>query len=685
MKPRQLFLPLALAAILIAAWWAYLPGLRGGFLFDDFVNLPAIGAQGPINNWPGFWRYVTSGTADPTGRPLALLSFLADAQDWPADPMPFKRTSLILHLLNAVLIALLLRQIGRELRQISTNETPRWRADLAAVLGSAFWLLHPLLVSTTLYIVQREAMLCATFTLAGLLVWLRGRTLLHRGRIPSGLAWMALGLAGGTLLSMLSKANGILLPLLALVIDSTLPSLTDFPNRKSRQVYRISMYLLAGAPSLLVASYLLYVGWNGFIHGISAARPWTLGQRLLTEPRVLMEYLRLLWLPHPFTSGLFNDQVRVSVSLWSPATTLPAVLAMSALLAGAYRFRRRWPSIALAVLFFFAGQALESSTVALELYFEHRNYLPAMLLFWPFALWLCGVPLDSSVTRSGAALNGLNIRRYSLDALKAIFATGLLLALLMMTHARAELWGNMHDQALLWARINPDSARSQAYAAQAELAAGQPDRAATRLQGELNKSPDEVQLALNLVAARCQAGHLDTSTLNSAVRALQTTRDTGILLTNWFGRALDQSPTPPCPELNLATIGKLLNAAQSNPQLTDIPGRVQDLDFLWGRIALAEGQPEAALEKFNHALDQQVRISLALQQAALLGSAGYPAQGIAHLDYYQAERQREDPPGFGMPRIHAWVLDRQQYWDRELARLRNTLLADERSDHLTHR
>src|SRR6185503_15490980 len=86
-----------LASILLTAF-VYWRGLHGVFLFDDFANLPALGAFGPVDNWTAFTRYITSGTADPTGRPLALLSFLIDAHNWPADPFSFKRTNLILHL-----------------------------------------------------------------------------------------------------------------------------------------------------------------------------------------------------------------------------------------------------------------------------------------------------------------------------------------------------------------------------------------------------------------------------------------------------------------------------------------------------------------------------------------------------------------------------------------------------------
>ncbi|MGH8190119.1 MAG: hypothetical protein ACREP2_01560, partial [Rhodanobacteraceae bacterium] len=48
---------LTLLAILALTWWAYHPGLSGDFLFDDFANLPVIGATGPVDNWATFFRY----------------------------------------------------------------------------------------------------------------------------------------------------------------------------------------------------------------------------------------------------------------------------------------------------------------------------------------------------------------------------------------------------------------------------------------------------------------------------------------------------------------------------------------------------------------------------------------------------------------------------------------------------
>ncbi|OOG42485.1 hypothetical protein [Rhodanobacter sp. C05] len=673
------------ASVLALAVWAYAPGLHGGFLFDDFGNLPALGTSGPVDNWATFFRYITSGAADPTGRPMALLSFLLDARDWPAAPYPFKRTNLLLHLLNGVLLALLLRRLGRE----SFVPAERGRNDVAAVLGAAFWLLHPLLVSTTLYIVQREAMLPASFTLLGLLLWLHGRHAMLHDRPRRGLCWIVVGLGGCTVFGVLSKANGVLLPSLALVIEyvwlqQCSPAMREpeaaLPASGSRQslpsAYRQSMLLLAGLPSLLLGAYLLHAGWSGFVHGVSALRPWTMGQRLLTEPRVLMDYLDLLWLPRPFTPGLFNDQVSASTSLWSPATTLPALLAVFSLIVGAWCLRTKFPALALAILFYFVGQMMESTTLQLELYFEHRNYLPAMLMFWPLALWLVGITQRNQHLVATWPHKAMPNKLRSVAMLKSALAFVLLSGLAVMTHACTAVWGNTHDQALLWARLNPGSPRAQANAALLEMAAGKPQQAIARLTTALPTDPDQVQLSFNLIGAHCMLGKVSASDFELARQAISRTRDPGSLLAHWFDSSIEAAVQGRCHGLDLTTLDSLLDAGLANPKLVEVDGRHQDLLYLKGHIALARHDPAAALRDFNAALDLDVRTGAALNQAALLGAAGYPQEGLAHLDHYRALQVPRVSPTSGMPWLHAWVLQRQDYWPKEVQRLRDTLRQD---------
>ncbi|MGS0997830.1 tetratricopeptide repeat protein [Rhodanobacter sp. UC4451_H18] len=686
---------LACAAVALCVG-AYAPGLHGGFLFDDFGNLPALGANGPVDNWATFFRYVTSGTADPTGRPLALLSFLLDGHNWPASPYPFKRTNLLLHLANGIMLALLLRRLGRE----SLQPAQYGRSDLAGVLGAAFWLLHPLLVSTTLYIVQREAMLPVSFTLLGLLLWLHGRKTMLSGFHGRGFFWIAAGLGGCTVLGILSKANGILLPPLALVIEyvwlqrhsarysavSLAETKTAGPDITAHaKTYRRTMLLFGWLPSTFVIGYLVRAGWSGFVHGTAAVRPWTMGQRLLTEPRVLMEYLDLLWLPRPFTPGLFNDHFQTSTSLWHPITTLPALLTIVGLILGAWILRKKFTALALAILFYFVGQALESTTLQLELYFEHRNYLPAMLMFWPLALWLCNASIGRVEGKVGTLITpkvdaaDTSIRKAPLanaNAAKLVLATLILLGLGVMTHARAHLWGNTHDQALMWARLNPESPRAQANAALLEMAAKQPLQAINRLTEAVRNDPDQVQLSFNLIGAQCMLGRVPPGDIELARYSISHTGDPGALLVHWFDSSIKAATEGHCQGLTLDTLDKLLDAGLANQKLMKVDGRHQDLLYLKGHIALARHDPQSALQDFNEALDLDPRPGAVLNEAALLGSSGYPRKGLSHLDHYHATQKSQVSPSSGMPWLHDKVLQWQNYWPTEMDRLRATLQQD---------
>jgi tetratricopeptide (TPR) repeat protein len=661
-RSNSLLVASSFGLVLTLTWLAYRPGLSGGFLFDDFINLPVLGYYGSVDNWKAFWLYVTSGSADPTGRPLALLSFLIDANDWPADPYAFKRTGVLLHMLNGALLTWLLVKLGRASGRAEAT------AAAAAVLGAALWLLHPLMLSTTLYIVQRETVLAGTFVLLGLLGYVGGRELALRGAM-AGVWLSAVSIVAGTLLAILCKANGALLPALALVTEIVLLApARPFDRSSKRRGFALVHRVLLVLPSILLGAYLAWKTYSGFVDGMPSIRAWTLGERLLTESRILIDYLGLLWLPRAFSAGLFNDHVSVSTGLFSPWTTSVSTLAIGALLAGAWRLRKRHPAPALAILFFFIGHLLESTVVPLELYFEHRNYLPAALMFWPLALWICGEP-----TTEVSALP----RYSSLRKVRGALAVLLPLVLASLTWLAANLWGNVRDQALVWAARNPESPRAQVTASQIERAHGETSAAIARLQHALERRPLELQLLLNLIGAKCEVGTLTNADIERTAEAFRKTPTPGRLGGDWFIHTLSIAKDGSCPGLTLDVLDRLLDASVENPRAEKMEGRfLQEHWHIQAQIALVKGDDEHALTLFDDALDADPRPDAALEQAAILASAGQQRLAQRHLDHFTRVWQPPAGPGWTMPSLHSWLLWKTHYWDEEIAHMRETLAQD---------
>lgn len=648
--------PVALLAIVGIVAIAYWPGLSGVFLFDDFINLDALGRYGGVRDLDTFLYYLTSGTADPTGRPVAQLSFLLDATDWPADPLPFKRTNLAIHLVNGGLLFLLLSRLQRWLPMAdATSRATRFAPLLAATL----WLAHPLWVSTTLYVVQRQALLASTFTLLGLLAWDNAYRRLLAGEAARAWAWISLGVGGATLLAGLSKANGFQLPLLALVTWAVLQAphgASLAPTR--RRALRMHVALGLGIPSALLLAYLA-LQVPAAMRAADAFRDWTLGERLLSQPRALWDYLGILIAPRSGSDGVFTDAFVPSRGWLAPWTTLPAIVALAGLLWLAAARRRAWPRFSAAVLFFAAGHLLESGPLPLELYFEHRNYLPALLLGWPVA---------HALLAAGPA-----------PRMRLALAVLLPLLWLGMTWQRAVVWGDPPLQAALWAERLPESPRAQGYAATWLTRQGRPDEARVLLARAERTSPGNTIVALNRIAAGCRSGILDEATLAAAEDAIRQGRTWNQGTVDWFERLQRAVLSGECPAMADDGWDRLSSALADSPAFMRAPQRRQALARLEGRAALARKDPDAALQAFNQGLDLQPRPELALAQAADLGNAGYPAWGVRHLDHYLASPGAIAPARIrDMRDVHRWLLARSGYYQDELDALRGALAADAR-------
>jgi protein O-mannosyl-transferase len=642
---------LALWLLLAIAWFAYHPGLSGNFMFDDWANLPPLGAMGPIDNWNNFVTYMLSGISSPTGRPVAMLSFLLDANNWPAVPEPFKATNVLIHLLNGTLLAWLEFRLLRII-----NIDPR-RASWVSVLSAGLWLLHPYWVSTTLFIVQRMTMLATTFVLAGLLCYLHGRHQWAKDRYSSAYLWMSTGLGLCGLLATLSKENGALLPLFVLVIETTILNRSESTVRITRASpgWRIWRALFIYFPLSLLGAYIL-AHLPSMLHADNKGQVFTAGQRLLTESRAVTDYLWHIVVPRAYTAGLYHDNFPLSTSLFHPWTTPFAVLLILGLIAVAWRIRKRYPLVALGILFYFAGQLLESTIIPLELYYEHRNYLPAVLLSLPLAQWL----VDTQHLKHWA--------RVSLSVL-------LLTVLATFTWQRASLWGHPFQLSMVWVKENPQSPRGVTTLALHLMHQGEYKAASEVLKPLAAEHPYNIMLQLNLISAYCGSGGVNQAQLYVAERMMSQTRQTGHVAYNAISRFIQFYKTRKCTGLGGEQLNQLIQAGLDNSNNIDKAGWRQSLHALRGELQLAQHRPEEALNQFKASLAASDRASTALYEAALLGSNGYPRAGLTLLNYYET-LPHPRPSGFNVEHLRALWLKHLNYYPEQIAHVRHVLRQD---------
>ncbi|MCH9695074.1 MAG: hypothetical protein K0U72_11250 [Gammaproteobacteria bacterium] len=613
------FLPAlgAWAALFITAVWAYFPGLAGPFVLDDVLNIATLGDYGGVTDWSTFKAFVFGGNSGPTGRPISLLTFLIDANNWPAEPFPFKRTNLVIHLMNGalvgVLVSLILRLLQFEAKQV------RWLALFAA----AVWVLHPFLISTTLYAVQRMAQLSTLFVLAGLCLFVYGRMQLRSSPQKSYLI-MTIGIGLFTLLATFSKENGILLPMLAGVIEITVVA----SQRRFGVLSRLWMSAFLLLPVLVVFAYLgVRVSQTGFFT-VDPPQNFSVFERLLTEARILMDYLRHWFVPDLYTAGIYQDHFLKSTGWLSPVTTLLSVIVHVAAIGCAILYRRKLPLLSLAVLFFYASHVLESTVLQLELYYEHRNYLATVFLVLPVATVL---------------YQKLDRRAF---AITAIVVTIILAGL---TRYSATLWSSYPTMLTAAAQKAPTSVRAQTrYATylfqQAEYQTSLEviDRAIDVIPG------DHADLLVNRLHMLCRLSILDQQEFDKVAPTLSGMPYQPGLFRLYY-LFVNGVAKGNCPRLPVESLWPVF-AAQLDVPLNQDPNSMpySQLHYLLGFVAVASGEPVRAVSQFDVTLSVEPRADTALRIAKIFAASNFHEEALEFSGQALQLMGSEGPEGAGI-------------------------------------
>ena len=608
---HQKIAALSFLVLLGLTFLIYLPGLNGGFLLDDYQNLRGLAEIQESPSFENFASFVLTGIGGSLGRPVALLSFAPQYFYWPVDAASFKYVNLLLHLLNGCLLCWLLVRLGNLLGYTEKQTL------MTALIATAVWLLHPIQVSTVFYVIQRMTELCALFTFLGLLAYLHGREQLLKGRREFGYLWLSSGVVLGTFLATLSKENGVLLVVYVAVMEITL--LQSLPKPP---YWRVWCGLFIYLPLVLLAGYFLgnmeklLVGYQ--------LRDFNLTERLLTESRILVDYILKMIFPSLRSFNLLFDDYPVSRGLLAPPTTLFSILIICGLLGAALKYRRRAPMFAFAVLWFFGGHVMESTVLPLELYYEHRNYLPMVGLVFAGGHYAVRLPqLMPGRLRQLIICAGL--------VLLALFAA--------ITWNESRLWGDPYRQAVTWAAERPLSTRAQEYLAGVWMVEKKNDEALKVFKRLTVLHPHDAGGFMHWMKLACTDDDLPLPNMLAVVDGLKTSEYSTVPVGSLEEIVqLREKNQNQCQRIKYTDLQQCFDSLLANPRY----GLARNnLYTLQARLFATEGLLDPAMEAMDKANAIEPTIGFTLLQAKWLVSAGLYADALRYVAKARAVNDRK--------------------------------------------
>ena len=224
------------AGVALVAVACFLPTLRNDFvLWDDDLNFTDNPSYRGLSWRQLRWMFTTVHGGH--YQPLSWVTLGLDYTLWGMNPAGYHLTSVLLHAANAVLFYHVVQALLRR----AAVSGPALVLEGAAAVGALFFAIHPLRVESVAWASERRDVLAALFYLATVLAYLR-----MAEEEPSGRArrWYLVSLAC-FVLSLLSKAWGITLPVVLLALDV-------FPLRRAPRLLEKAPYaaLALGAAAL---------------------------------------------------------------------------------------------------------------------------------------------------------------------------------------------------------------------------------------------------------------------------------------------------------------------------------------------------------------------------------------------------------------------------------------------------
>ena len=486
---RQWIIPVLIVAITVIAFY---PALKNAFVnWDDDKSI----LENPFYrglHWTNLrWMFTTFHMGH--YQPLSWLSFSFDYLLWGVEPFGYHLTTILIHTANAVLFYYL----SRRLLRLSVPSSNGVVLDVAAAFAALIFAIHPLRVESVAWATERRDVLSGFFLLLTVLSYLKAVTP-ETGK-ASQQRWIAIAVVF-YVLSLFSKASGMTLPLVLLVLDVYplrrlgQPS-TGWSNPKTHKVWRekIPFFVLALSAGVIALSAQYQAG------AMKSLEQHSVAARLAQSFYGVTFYLWKTIMPFGL-SPLYEISAGYDPSDWRFLVSGLVVLAISLAL---IRLRRRWPGILAcwATYLLILAPTLGVAQSGPQFVANRYSYLSCMS--WAILAGAGGFCFWQ------AAMQG-RMRKRSLFLGTCGLAV-MVLGLGFLTWRQTQIW---HDSETLWNHVlstTGESLFARNNLGNALAAQGRFDEAINQFQKALKIDPNDADAAYNLGNALAQQGNLEAA------------------------------------------------------------------------------------------------------------------------------------------------------------------------------
>lgn len=573
-KDRSILAWVVPVVVVAAAFAAFLPALNGEFLgWDDNINFTQNLNYRGLGLKQIRWALLEGYFGN--FQPLTWLTHGADYLLWGMNPSGYHLANFLIHACGAWVFYL----VSLRLLKLAAPESSREDLLLAAGFSALFFAIHPLRVESVAWITERRDVLSGVFYLLTILWYLRSR--------EEGSGWSLPALCA-YILSLLSKAIGMTLPVVLIVLDIyPLKRLSADPRQWAspafRGIWREKLPYMALAAAFAVMALLGQ--WNAQAN--VPLEKFGMVPRIVQASYAAVFYVWKTLLPLGL-SPLYENPAPFDPLAWrfvlSSAAFAAFLLSLAAL-------RRRWPALLAAGAVFLVSMAPVSGLLRVgpHLAADRYTYVSCM----PWAVLLGGALMALLRKRRGMALAG---------------AGAVLAALFALTWEQSKVWVSTEA---LWRRalaVDPRTALASNNLGVAAGAEGRTDEAVQRLREAIRIKPDYAEAFDNLGAMLLMQGKREEAEV--WFRAALKLHENMVSAHNHLGAVLALTGRP------WEAIGQYRWALSLSPQM-------DGAQYNLGLELAAQGRKEEAIYRFLEALrlrpdNHEARNNLGL----LLGERG---------------------------------------------------------------